>query len=198
MRVYSYVIVVDQGSAPNYDAPFVTLAVCKPRIRRSARVGDLVLAFTGKALGPEPHAVRWAGVVSEKLTFAEYWRDERFQRKKPGQSARPDNIYQPGPGGLVQVPNSTHDESNVERDLKSEDVLVFDRAWRFDGVIALVPRELDIRMDSRRGHRVFDLSPAQAKKLLSWLDREAPRWEPPALARAQAGKRCSPAPKRRC
>lgn len=198
MRVYTYVIVVDRGSAPNYDAPFVTLAVCKPRIRRSARVGDLVLAFTGKSLGPEPHAVRWAGVVSEKLSFAEYWRDERFQGKKPGQSAAPDNIYRPGPGGLVQVPNSTHDQSNVARDLVGEDVLIFDRAWRFDGVVALLPRELGLRMDSRRGHRVFDLSPAQAKRLLSWLDREAPPWKPPVLARVHAGKRCSPAPKRRC
>ncbi|MBK7522567.1 MAG: hypothetical protein IPI75_21070 [Gammaproteobacteria bacterium] len=39
MRVHTYVIAVDAGSAPNYDPPFVTLAVCKPRIRRKAEIG---------------------------------------------------------------------------------------------------------------------------------------------------------------
>lgn len=43
MRVHTYVIAVDSGGAPNYDAPAVTLAVCKPRIRKKARIGDLVL-----------------------------------------------------------------------------------------------------------------------------------------------------------
>ena len=50
MRVHTYVIATDAGSAPNYDAPFVTLAVCKPRIRMKAKCGDLVLAFAGKTL----------------------------------------------------------------------------------------------------------------------------------------------------
>jgi hypothetical protein len=45
MRVHTYVIATDAGSAPNYDPPFVTLAVCKPRIRRKADIGELVLAF---------------------------------------------------------------------------------------------------------------------------------------------------------
>lgn len=59
MRVHTYVIVVDSGAAPIYDTPCTTLAVCKPRIRRKANVGELVLAF------------------------ADYWNDARFQTKKP-------------------------------------------------------------------------------------------------------------------
>jgi hypothetical protein len=45
MRVHRYVIATDAGSAPNYDPPAVTLAVCKPGIRKKAKVGDLVRAF---------------------------------------------------------------------------------------------------------------------------------------------------------
>jgi hypothetical protein len=81
VRVYTYVIVNDAGSAPSFERPMASLAVCKPRIRIAAEVGDLVLAFAGKTLGPEPHAVRWAGVVAETLTFAEYWRRSRRARR---------------------------------------------------------------------------------------------------------------------
>jgi Nucleotide modification associated domain 2 len=67
VRVHTYVIATDAGSAPNYDRPFATLAVCKPRIRRKAEIGELVLAFAGKDVNPtEPHSVVWAGVVSRR------------------------------------------------------------------------------------------------------------------------------------
>lgn len=178
MRVFTYVIVNDDGSAPNYDPPFVTLAVCKPQIRRGAEVGDIVLAFTGKQLGPEPHAVRWAGIVAEKLTFAAYWRDGRFQPKKPRQSSTPDNIYKPSRGGLVQAPNSTHDADNVQRDVSGEYVLVFDPAWFFGDAISFLPANLGIRMDSRRGHRIFELAPPRTTQLIQWLEREAPGRRP--------------------
>ena len=106
MKVRAYVITTDAGSAPNYDPPCTTLAVCKPRIRQTAALGDLVLAYAGSNVNPhEPHTVIWAGVVSEKLTFAEYWNDQRFQTKKPDRSPTPDNFYRPVDGGLLQVPN---------------------------------------------------------------------------------------------
>src|SRR6266481_3668348 len=100
MRVHTYVIATDAGSAPNYGPPFVTLAVCKPRIRRKAAIGDLVLAFAGRQVNPsEPHSVVWAGIVAEKMSFADYWSDRRFAGKKPGRSRLSDNFYRPVDGG---------------------------------------------------------------------------------------------------
>ena len=66
MKIYSYVMTCDDGSAPNFEAPNATLAICKPKVRLLAQPGDMVMAFTGKALSPEPHAVCWAGEVTEK------------------------------------------------------------------------------------------------------------------------------------
>ena len=111
MRVHTYVIVVDSGAAPNYDKPFTTLAVCKPRIRRKAGIGELVLAFAGQKVNPyEPHTVVWAGVVTEKLSFAEYWNDTRFAGKKPDRALTPDNFYRPTKGdGLLWVENPVHE-----------------------------------------------------------------------------------------
>jgi Nucleotide modification associated domain 2 len=106
VRVFSYVMVVDDGGAPNFEAPFTTLAVCKPRIRLSAQPGDLVIGFSGQPLSSEPNAVRWAGIVCERLPFADYWNDARFENKKPGIAGMPDNFYQPVRSELVQVENS--------------------------------------------------------------------------------------------
>ncbi|MFJ4431258.1 hypothetical protein ACIPZG_09820 [Pseudomonas sp. NPDC089395] len=79
MRVHTYVIATDAGSAPNYDPPAVTLAVCKPRIRKKAKVGELVLAFAGAKVNPTSrHSVVWTGIVSEILTFSEYDSHESF------------------------------------------------------------------------------------------------------------------------
>jgi hypothetical protein len=93
MRVWSYVIACDRGSAPNYGGLAVTLTVCKPRIRRSAKVGDLVIGFNGKPRAKNPHSVRWAGVVAETIPMQDYWDHPRFRSKRPDRSEVADNIY---------------------------------------------------------------------------------------------------------
>jgi hypothetical protein len=71
MYVWTYVITYDEGGAPNFEPPATTLTVCKPRIRRAAERGDVVLAFNGARLNPaEPHSVRWAGVADIKAVAA--------------------------------------------------------------------------------------------------------------------------------
>ena len=132
MRVNTYVIATDAGSAPNYDPPFVSLAVCKPRIRRKAGVGELVLAFAGRAVNPfEPHTVVWAGVIAARMPFADYWQDKRFAGKKPDRSAHPDNFYRPIDGGLAWVDNPTHGPEATQHDTSGLYVLLFEPAWRF-------------------------------------------------------------------
>ncbi len=167
MRVHTYVIAVDAGSAPNYDRPYVTLAVCKPRIRRKAEIGELVLAFAGKEVNPvEPHTVVWAGVISEKMTFAEYWNDRRFAGKKPNKSQHPDNFYRPVDGGLLWVQNGVHDADATTHDTSGKFVLVFSPSWCFGGQGPLMPIEFDLRMvGGRRGERVAELAESEWKRL---------------------------------
>ena len=45
-RIWRYVAVVDAGTAPCVDASLLTLCICKPRIRRSAQIGDWVIGWT--------------------------------------------------------------------------------------------------------------------------------------------------------
>lgn len=177
-RLWRYVIRHDVGAAPNYAAPFTTLAICKPKIRVGAQLGDVVMAFASSQLPARDgrhwgrHDVVWAGIVSEKLEFAEYWEDPRFGSKKPGAGEdRPDNIYEPFGYGLQQVPNPSHDAGSQITDLGGRFVLVMSPAWRFLPEERVMPDECGYRMDSfnRRGHRVQELSFHAKKNLTGWL-----------------------------
>ena len=178
MQVWSYVIVVDDGGAPNFERPATTLAICKPSIRRKAKVGDLVIAFTGQSLCWEPHAVRWAGIVAESLPFKDYWDDPRFQNKKPNVArTKPDNIYYPKGSELLQIKNEKHGPKNVTTDLRGERVLIFKPSWKFNYTSpdAVLPEKFGLRITGvRRGHRKRTISPAQWCELKAWLD-SAPR-----------------------
>ena len=203
MRVHTYVIATDAGSAPNYDGPFVTLAVCKPRIRRKAEIGELVLAFAGKQVNPtEPHSVVWGGIVAEKMSFAGYWGDRRFAGKKPDRSKHPDNFYRPVDSGLLWVKNDVHGPEATNHDTGGQFVLGFSPSWQFGAYGPLMPTEFGLRMvNGRRGERVSELSEPEWKRLKTWLDghcREADS-SPQSVKRCSSSKRPikAPAPDRR-
>jgi hypothetical protein len=212
MRVHTYAIVVDSGAAPNYDPPGTTLAVCKPRIRRRANVGELVLAFAGARVNAdEPHTVVWAGIVRETLTFADYWNDRRFQAKKPacwksaesckqqndchrtGQCAHPDNFYRPVDGGLLWVVNPVHGPEAAQHDTSGVRVLTFDPSWRFGAHGPRLPESFGLRMThGRRGERRHDLPDAEWHRLEAWLNDQEPYVAPAPRDR----RRCRPSPPR--
>lgn len=175
MKVWRYVLATDNGTAPNYDPPCLTLALCKPKIRHAATAGDLVIAFAGRSLDPNPDAVVWAGVVTDAIDFAEYWRSERFQAKKGQPPQVLDNIYEPDPGlqdGFKQHPHAYHDATSKERDLSGRFALAFDGpdVWVFRSSPPILPREFGLGMGSaRRGHRVCQIDQSQWTRIREWL-----------------------------
>jgi hypothetical protein len=174
MIVWTYVMTVDDGGAPNWQLPKTTLAICKPEIRRQATNGELVLAFNGQRLSSEPHSVRWAGLVEEVIPFSAYWTDARFQEKKPDRAVgMPDNIYKPTPTGLRQVPNPKHGPRAAKSDTRGLNVLIFQRVWRcIPGQV--LPLDFGLRMSpGRRGHRRHELTDVKWRELERWLDRAA-------------------------
>lgn len=172
MRVWSYVITTDLGSAPNYEGAAVTLAICKPRLRRGARPGDLVIGFNGSKLSRRPHSPRWAGIVTEVMPLEEYWEDPRFLSKRPGHSVVPDNIYCLEENRFRQVPNPIHDSSNVDTDLGGRNVLVFGEAWHFGGDGPDIPSffGLHVPMNARRTEPLREIGNSEWKALRQWLD----------------------------
>lgn len=97
-RAYLYKMTSDRGGAPCALAPapgedaLLTLAICKPAIRRTAQPGDRILGITSHSLahsdGYPLLSVIYAATVTEAVQAQDY-----FDRDAPF-STRPDCIYQ--------------------------------------------------------------------------------------------------------
>lgn len=133
MKLYSYIVTHDTGFAPNPFWSCCTLANCKPRIRRTASVGDWIVGLSSKADG---NRVVYAMRVDEIIDFATYFRDERFAAKRPDFTKSAvvckcgDNIYEPLSNGTFRQLRSTHSNGVLEdpakkaRDLGGRNVLI--------------------------------------------------------------------------
>lgn len=157
MAFISYKMTHDTGFAPNPFGTHLTLATCKPTIRRTKARGDWVAGFASQEL---VHTSRRAGVsipvsgllylmrVGEVLKLEDYFRDPRFQHKKPVKGTGDpiqrcgDNIYDSdGAGGYRQLPNDSHDDSlgTIHHDTGGVNVLIADIFYYF-GRNCLAPR----------------------------------------------------------
>lgn len=155
MRLFSYVVARDYGFAPNPFFGTCTLATCKPLIRKAAEVGDLVLG-TGSKSDDRERCVIFAMRVTETLSFNEFWRDGRFQCKKPNlagsrKQAFGDNIYHQSCRGEWLQANSHHsrtdgsaNQSNVQRDTRANTVLVSDDFLYWGGDGPPIPARFDV------------------------------------------------------
>lgn len=160
-RLYRYVITADTGMAPASDDGLISLATCKPAVRRSAEVGDWVVACHAS---PAPAGlVAWAGRVARKLQVGEYEREFR---------GRSDAVYRELTDGTFKSlkPDYHTEPEQRARDL-SGPALVFDplASWYFGEQPRQLPDELLHLAPRGQGHRVNGTKPDDAKMLLQWL-----------------------------
>lgn len=92
---YSYVVARDYGFAPNPFWGILTLATCKPKIRKRANVGDFVIGHSPASDGNKIIYIMRVGMI---ISFDEYWNDSKYSIKRPvmnGSLVRMygDNIY---------------------------------------------------------------------------------------------------------
>lgn len=151
-RVFSYRLVRDYGFAPNPFHGICTLGTCKPQIRQAARVGDIVVGCGSVQLRCEERII-FAMRVSEKLSFQQYWEDERFKIKRPDlytseSMAFGDNIYHVVDGAWAQE-DSHHsfadgriNQANLMRDTSSDNVLIGEEFVYWGANAPAVPRHL--------------------------------------------------------
>ena len=184
VKVYSYVVTHDYGFAPNPHGGYCTLACCKPRIRRSAGIGDLIVG-TGSGQRGRGDRLVYVMRVSEAMSFTEYWHDPRFRYKRPVTTADDcrrygDNAYRrdEGAGGWQQAAShhdassgciapcgNAYDDTRVDRVLIGEEFIY----WGGDGPEIRRFAGVDIR--ARRGHR-SRFAPEVVDSVVEWLDNE--------------------------
>jgi len=147
-KAIGYKMTHDTGFAPNPFHGTLTLATCKPAIRRTRVKDDWVAGFASKALvqNARVHGVSipYGGLVylmqltEEPLELAAYFNDVRFFNKRPvldsndAELRSGDNIYWRDADGLYrQVPNNSHRPGDGPHDTSGKNALVSTRFWYF-------------------------------------------------------------------
>jgi hypothetical protein len=84
-KVYLYKLTVDAGGAPCLSGDILSLAICKPAIRSTAKRGNIILGFAANSLYKDNRLVYMAR-VTENLDGKNYF-------SKLSYASRPDCIY---------------------------------------------------------------------------------------------------------
>jgi len=142
--LYSYPITRDFGFAPNPFHGLCTLATCKPDVRKVAKVGDWVMGVGGRDLGDVYRKCIFIMLVSEKISFQEYWCDGKYSLKKPSRNGSRvqmvgDNIYyHDRTGSFIQEdshhsnPDGSTNFENLQRDTgRCDQVLISNNFFYF-------------------------------------------------------------------
>lgn len=166
-RIFRYVVRVDRGGSPNPYHGWCSLAVCKPQIRRSARVGDWIIGLRSRANDQVVFAMR----VDEVVPLGNYWSDPRFRAKRPGRKGPPDNFYRTGrDGALARVSNSLHGEELAAQDISGRNALVSWHFWYFGDQSPQLTTELVHLVHSGQGHALHVRRRADdLQRLKVWL-----------------------------
>ena len=193
-RLYSYVVAIDDGAAPNPFGGVCTLAICKPTIRKGAVVGDWILGTGSKRtklkdgftynLGS--HVV-YAMRVTGKVNFAKYeqmcrkgklavkvpaWRSNKYH-KRVG-----DCMYQFDKNGNFKLAMlGIHNQSKIKRrkvglikkDLSVDCVLLSNEFYYFGDCAPRLPRNLEDLVHAQQNSKV-NTSKAKLNKLEKWLN----------------------------
>ncbi|MGH1421506.1 MAG: hypothetical protein ACRBEQ_06780 [Hyphomonas sp.] len=160
--LFSYTIPIDDGAAPNPFYGYCTLAICKPRIRSSAQVGDWVagLGSTNAPSGNLAGRLVYAMRVEEVLTLKSYDEKARagsIQRIPDVKSSfLPDRlgdcIYDFSTGEPKQRP-SVHGPGNQSTDVAGRNVLMSRDFYYFGKNAVELPQNLHPIIHQQQGHR---------------------------------------------
>jgi hypothetical protein len=163
MRLFSYCLSYDDGAAPNPYWGLCTLAICKPKIRRTAEIGDWIvgLGSANSPIGDISDSVVYAMCVTMKITLEEYdtfcqlnapkkipnWRDRDFGRRMG------DCIYDFFDGPEPKLRWSVHNEGNRVRDLGGKYALISKHYYYFGNHPIQLPIALRPIIHDTQGHK---------------------------------------------
>lgn len=166
-RLYSYVLRYDDGAAPNPFWGICTLAICKPAIRRTSRKGDWIIGTgsnNSNLNDSKTHDLSdrlvYAMKISDIKTLEEYdkYCRQNFQNKIPRwydkewRRRMGDCIYDFSKGTDPSMRKGVHNESNREKDLGGENVLLSDHFYYFGEEAKKIPIDLKEIIKKNQGH----------------------------------------------
>ena len=185
--LYVYVVTHDGGHAPNPFHGFCTLAICKPKIRKKAQIGDWIAGISSKQRGQNRRLV-YAMCVEETLTFDEYWDDPRFRQKRPKWAGTlkqrcGDNLYHRSlDGSWIQEPGNHSNEDgsqnmyHTRKDTTTQRILISKIFAYYGNNTIEVPDDLcngdnHVVLRCGRGHRC-NFSESFKQDFIDWLEQQ--------------------------
>jgi len=162
-RLYSYTVHTDDGAAPNPFHGMCTLAICKPRIRSTAQIGDWIAGLgsknapTGDLSGKLVYAMR----VQDVIPLADY--DSRakaeWPHRLPDVTSRDladrlgDCIYDYSAGAPPRQRPGVHGKANIQTDLSGKSVLISRDFYYFGSAAEPLPNNLMPICHQTQGHK---------------------------------------------
>lgn len=111
--IYLYKLTCDNGGAPCVHHALLSLAICKPDIRKAANMGDWIIGFGGKSVPDLKDRLIYIAKVTSVEEDGAYYKDARYR-------GRPDRIYRFTNPGYEYIPRSRfHDKDDLAHDLGS-------------------------------------------------------------------------------
>ena len=176
--LFSYCIRHDSGAAPNPFWGTCTLVICKPIIRRTAKVSDWIVG-TGSVdspIGSMSGRVVAVMEVTDKMTMQKY--DIFTQQALPGKVPKwyghdprrrlGDSIYDFS-SHPPKLRKSVHKEYNRQRDMNGRYALLSRRFWYFGDNALKLPDDLLGIVKQGPGHR-SRANDAYIERFLQWLN----------------------------
>lgn len=181
---YAYIVSRDYGFAPNPFYNVLTLATCKPVIRKNAKVGDFII---GNAQKENNYKLIYIAKISKILTFDEYWNSPEYACKKPVMNGSlmklyGDNIYHHSDVDSNQwIQEDSHhslddgspNPKNLNRDTgKTDHVLICTEYYYLGKSMILLPDTFSKCICKNRGHQKIDYT--ECEKLWNYISQKYP------------------------
>jgi hypothetical protein len=170
MKLYTYCIRNDCGASPNPYGGLCSLALTKPVIRRSAKVGDWIagLASPQSGLKDANRRIIFAMKVTQIMNWSEY-NTYCLQECTDKIPVRPSLTYEQLVGDCIYeiyegmeepiLRTSVHDESNIQTDLGGEHILLSDHFIYWGSEAPELPPNLWKIIKKGKGHQADQNSP---------------------------------------
>jgi hypothetical protein len=183
---FIYKIEHDFGLAPNPFHGYCTLAVCKSDIRKNKNltIDSWILGIGCKTIRKIDgyfQKLIFCMKVEEKLSFNDYWNDNRFQCKKPVLNGSlvqmyGDNFYHQDMQGKWIQDNSAHsldsgdqNEEHTKRDTNGEYVLVSQNFYYFGREAIEIPEKFLAFISTNARNFAFVKPEKSVSDFIGWL-----------------------------
>ncbi|RZS93861.1 hypothetical protein [Aquimarina brevivitae] len=178
MRLFTYCIPVDDGAAPNPFFGVCTLAICKPRIRSVAEIGDWVVGLGSKNVNGKDYSgkVVYAMKITDVKTLKEY--DEYCKTYLPKKIPNithsdfrrrlGDCIYDYSNKEVLQRAG-VHNKNNIKTDLGGKNVLLSTHYYYFGDQAIDLKSNLKPIIHQVQGHKSNANNPYM-KDFIDWIE----------------------------